>query len=110
MNDAPQPIAKLFMHGRSQAVRLPKAFRFDGTEVYVRRQGDEVVLSSRPRASIQSLIDALGEFEPGHPIERAQPVVGAERAPIAPVSPIAPHSATMPAPSLRRRRSATVGG
>ena len=83
MND-PQPTAKLFMHGRSQAVRLPKEFRFSGTEVYVRRQGDEVVLSGRPRASIQSLIDALGEFEPGHPIVREQPEAGPQRAPIAP--------------------------
>ena len=83
MNDSPQPTAKLFMHGRSQAVRLPKEFRFDGTEVYVRRQGEEVVLSRRPRASIQSLIDALGEFEPGHPIVRDQPPAGALRAPIA---------------------------
>ena len=78
------PTAKLFMHGRSQAVRLPKEFRFGGTEVYVRRQGDEVVLSSRPRASVQSLIDALGEFETGHPIVRAQPETAAERAPITP--------------------------
>ena len=29
--------AKLFMNGRSQAIRLPKAFRFDGTEVYLKR-------------------------------------------------------------------------
>ena len=88
MND-PQPTAKLFMHGRSQAVRLPKEFRFSGTEVYVRRQGDEVVLSSRPRASIQSLIDALGEFEPGRLIVRAQPALGAPRAAISP-QPAAP--------------------
>ena len=78
------PTAKLFMHGRSQAVRLPKEFRFAGTEVYVRRQGDEVVLSSRPRASVQSLIDALGEFEAGHPIVRAQPEMAEHRAPITP--------------------------
>lgn len=36
--------AKLFMHGGSQAVRLPKAFRFEGTEVSVRRVGEAVVL------------------------------------------------------------------
>ena len=36
--------AKLFMHGRSQAVRLPKAFRFEGTEVRVSRVGDKVIL------------------------------------------------------------------
>jgi antitoxin VapB len=37
-------IAKLFRNGRSQAVRLPKEFRFEGTEVSVRREGDAVVL------------------------------------------------------------------
>ncbi len=36
--------AKLFKHGRSQAVRLPKAFRFPGREVRIRRIGDKVIL------------------------------------------------------------------
>jgi antitoxin VapB len=36
--------AKLFQHGGSQAVRLPKAFRFEGAEVSVRREGDAVIL------------------------------------------------------------------
>jgi antitoxin VapB len=36
--------AKLFMNGRSQAVRLPKEFRFDGTEVSIQREGDAVIL------------------------------------------------------------------
>ena len=36
--------AKLFKNGRSQAVRLPKAFRFIGDEVNIRRAGDAVVL------------------------------------------------------------------
>lgn len=65
--------AKLFFHGRSQAVRLPKEFRFEGTEVYVRRVGADVVLSSQPKASIQNLLAALDEFEPGFVMERAQP-------------------------------------
>jgi antitoxin VapB len=37
--------AKIFMNGRSQAVRLPKEYRFDCDEVYVERQGDKVILS-----------------------------------------------------------------
>lgn len=65
--------AKLFLHGRSQAVRLPKEFRFEGTEVYVRRVGADVVLSSRPKAAMQNLLDALAEFEPGFVLEHAQP-------------------------------------
>ena len=36
--------AKLFQNGRSQAVRLPKAFRMQGDEVTVRREGDAVIL------------------------------------------------------------------
>jgi antitoxin VapB len=36
--------AKIFMHGRSQAVRLPKDFRLPGTEVNVSRIGDKVIL------------------------------------------------------------------
>lgn len=37
--------AKIFMNGRSQAVRLPKEFRFDCDEVYISRQGDNVVIT-----------------------------------------------------------------
>ena len=39
--------AKIFTNGRSQAVRLPKEFRFDTSEVYIRRVGDEVVISAK---------------------------------------------------------------
>lgn len=37
--------AKVFMTGRSQAVRIPKPFRFDSREVSIRRSGDSIVLS-----------------------------------------------------------------
>ena len=37
--------AKVFMTGRSQAVRIPRAFRFDTPEVYVRRQGISLLLT-----------------------------------------------------------------
>jgi virulence-associated protein VagC len=36
--------ARLFWNGRSQAVRLPREFRFDGDEVGIRREGEAVVL------------------------------------------------------------------
>lgn len=36
--------AKLFKNGRSQAVRLPKEFRFKGTEVKIRKEGNKVIL------------------------------------------------------------------
>ena len=37
-------VAKIFETGRSQAVRLPKKFRFDSNEVLIQRLGDAVVL------------------------------------------------------------------
>ena len=42
--------AKIFTTGRSQAIRLPKEFRFQGTEVFIRRNPatGEVVLSPKP--------------------------------------------------------------
>ncbi|MEW9809734.1 MAG: type II toxin-antitoxin system VapB family antitoxin [Candidatus Symbiodolus clandestinus] len=45
----PADTAKLFSIGRSQAVRLPKQFRFSGTEVFIRRKPStgEVVLSPK---------------------------------------------------------------
>ena len=52
MQTPPEPKAKVFRNGRSQAVRLPAAFRMQADEVFVRRNettGD-VVLSERPTA------------------------------------------------------------
>ena len=43
-----QRTAKIFMNNRSQAVRLPKEFQFRTREVFIRKQGNEVVLSARP--------------------------------------------------------------
>ncbi len=42
--------AKLFRNGRSQAVRLPAEYRFEGSEVYIRRDpaSGDVILSRRP--------------------------------------------------------------
>ncbi len=43
--------AKIFKNGRSQAVRLPKEFRFEGEEVKIRRRGKEVILEPVKRRS-----------------------------------------------------------
>ncbi len=40
-------IAKIFMNGRSQAVRLPKEYRFDTDEVYVTKQGQNIIISPK---------------------------------------------------------------
>jgi antitoxin VapB len=49
--------ARLFWTGRSQAVRLPKEFRFQGTEVRIRRQGNAVVLE--PVADDWAWLDSI---------------------------------------------------
>ena len=69
--------AKLFMTGRSQAVRLPKAFRMPGSEVRISRDGDRIVLEPlRPpfdveawRADLRALgaADFLPEGRPEQP-------------------------------------------
>ena len=40
--------AKVFLNNRSQAVRLPKEFRFNTDEVFIRKEGEDVILSPRP--------------------------------------------------------------
>lgn len=73
--------AKIFQNGRSQAVRLPKNFRFDGvSEVCIERDGDRVILSPAPRPSIERLIAALDEFDPAAAFpERDQPAAADSR-------------------------------
>ena len=46
-----ESLAKLFKNGRSQAVRLPKEFRFEGTEVRIRKQGEKVILEPVKRST-----------------------------------------------------------
>jgi antitoxin VapB len=63
--------AKLFMTGRSQAVRLPKEFRFPGKEVRIRRFGTGVLLEPIPvdMNAVFAAIDAIGAPFP----DREQP-------------------------------------
>jgi antitoxin VapB len=49
--------AKIFMSGRSQAVRLPKEFRFEGTEVRITRVGNGVLLEP-----VQPAVQSLAEW------------------------------------------------
>lgn len=56
--------AKIFMNGRSQAVRLPAEFRFDCKEVFIERQGDGVVLRPKPENLKESLLEFFARTEP----------------------------------------------
>ncbi|MEG3143279.1 type II toxin-antitoxin system VapB family antitoxin [Sphingomonas sp. RT2P30] len=59
MND----MAKIFWNGRSQAVRLPKEYRFAGSEVSIRREGDKVILepATGDRRDLDAAADAIGD-------------------------------------------------
>ncbi|RJX29530.1 MAG: AbrB/MazE/SpoVT family DNA-binding domain-containing protein [Dethiobacter sp.] len=65
-------IAKLFMNGRSQAVRLPREYRFDDSEVYVKKIGDIVLLI--PKDSAWRTMEAsLSHFTDDFLLQRNQP-------------------------------------
>lgn len=64
--------ARLFQSGRSQAVRLPKEYRFEGTEVVVQHFGNGVLLLPLDDPW-QTLAAGLAAFEPGFVLTRAQP-------------------------------------
>lgn len=67
-------VAKLFRNGRSQAVRLPKEFRFSGDRVRIRRVGKGVLLEPMA-ADVDAWFAALDQFgpEPFMPEGRNQP-------------------------------------
>jgi antitoxin VapB len=55
--------AKVFKSGNSQAVRLPKEFRFDAPEVEIFRRGDEVVLREK-RRTIERILELFAQLPP----------------------------------------------
>ena len=64
--------AKLFQNGKSQAVRLPKEFRFSGTQVFIKQLGNTVILIPE-NAPWQSLVDSLSLFSSDFMLDREQP-------------------------------------
>ena len=64
--------AKLFQNGQSQAVRLPKEFRFDDSDVYIKKCGNVVQLIPRT-GSWTTLFGSLKKFSADFMEERIQP-------------------------------------
>lgn len=64
--------AKIFRNGQSQAVRLPKEFRFNDSEVYIKRCGNSIQLIPRSQ-SWNILFDSLEKFSDDFMEERVQP-------------------------------------
>jgi antitoxin VapB len=73
--------AKLFRNGESQAVRLPKEFRFAGKEVFIKRVGDAVVLLPKAK-SWDTLIESLAKFPADFMNDREQPIEPDSREPL----------------------------
>ena len=63
--------AKLFQNGRSQAVRLPQEFRFEGKEVYIKKTPEGVLLTEKDPWEL--LEEGLGELADDFMAERDQP-------------------------------------
>lgn len=67
--------AKIFQNGRSQAIRLPKAFRLPGTEVKISRDGSRIILEPLEQSWDDWLL-AIEQFSDDFMAEgREQPVV-----------------------------------
>jgi len=64
--------AKVFQNGQSQAVRLPKEFRFEDSEVFIKKSGNVVQLIPRSD-SWNSLFGSLKKFSRDFMTERVQP-------------------------------------
>ena len=54
--------AKIFMNGRSQAVRIPKEFRVSGDEVYITREKDKIIIFEKPQKTWQEIIKEMPAF------------------------------------------------
>ena len=65
--------AKIFVNGRSQAVRLPKAFRFEGNEVYIKKVSGGVLLIPKKRSLWDIWEQNLMKYEEPFMTERNQP-------------------------------------
>ena len=73
--------AKIFTTGRSQAVRLPKEFRFDAEDVGIKRIGSAVLLYPK-EAAWAMMGEALGKADDDFLAERNQPPRPEERKPL----------------------------
>ena len=72
--------AKLFINGRSQAIRLPKAYRFEGKEVYIKRTSEGVLLIPKDNSIWDIWEKNLNKYEKPFMTNRNQPGSQEERA------------------------------
>jgi antitoxin VapB len=65
--------AKIFINGRSQAIRLPKAYRFEGKEVYIKRTSEGVLLIPKDYSIWDVWEKNLNKYEAPFIEDRNQP-------------------------------------
>ncbi len=66
-------IAKVFQNGRSQAIRLPKEYRFEESEVYIKKLDDIVLLIPKKSTSWKVFESSVNYFTEDFLLERKQP-------------------------------------
>ena len=67
-------LAKVFLNGRSQAIRIPKDFRVDTNEVYIEKVGDTLVITPKKNNHWDRLFETLNEVDTSDFMnERVQP-------------------------------------
>lgn len=71
--------AKIFINGRSQAVRLPKAYRFEGKEVYIKKTSEGVLLIPKADSIWDIWEKNLNKYDEPFMVDRNQPTSQQER-------------------------------
>ena len=56
-------LAKVFLNGRSQAIRIPKEFRVEGNEVYIEKVGNSLIITPKKENHWDAMFNALGEID-----------------------------------------------
>lgn len=72
--------AKIFTNGRSQAVRIPKAFRFEGNEVYIKKVAEGVLLIPKHKSGWDRWAENLLKYREPLILDRNQPQNQQDRA------------------------------
>lgn len=72
--------AKIFINGRSQAIRLPKAYRFEGEEVYIKKTVAGVLLIPKDNSTWNVWEKNLNKYNKPFMVDRNQPEIQQERA------------------------------
>ncbi len=71
--------AKLFINGRSQALRLPKAYRFEGSEVYIKKISEGILLIPKDKTIWSVWENNLKKYDKPFMTDRNQPKSQQER-------------------------------